>query len=112
MCCQRFVKIASFDNVVCGGRVEQVLNGCHCAQSEVEALRGPSLMKDRGTVPERHLKKASQAEGAGDALEEQQRKMIRKAMKLQSWPEPDPCYVDDPGSLDSYLVGMGYFWES
>lgn len=32
-------------------------------------------------------------------------------MKLQSWPEPDSCYVDDPGSLDPYLVGMGCFGD-
>lgn len=26
--------------------------------------------------------------------------MIRKGMKLQSWPDPDPCYIDDAGRLD------------
>lgn len=62
-------------------------------------------MKDCGTVPGRHLKKASQAEEAGDAFGEQQRKMIRKVMKLQNWPELDSCYVDDPGSLE-----WGVFW--
>lgn len=48
--------------------------------------------------------RASQVEGAGDALEGQQRRIIRKVMKFQGWPEPDPCCVDDPGSLDPYLV--------
>lgn len=26
--------------------------------------------------------------------------MIKKVMRLQSWPDPDRCYVDDAGSLD------------
>ena len=55
-----------------------------CSGSEAQALRGPNLTKDCETVPGRHLKKASQAEEAGDALGEQERKMIRNVMKLQS----------------------------
>lgn len=71
MCCRSLVKIASFDSVVCGGRVGRASAewASLCSGSEAEALRGPSLTKDwsctRKTFEER-------AEEAGDAFEEQQ----------------------------------------
>lgn len=67
MCCQTLVKIASFDNVVCGGRVEQVLNGHRCAQG-VRQRQG-LWNCTRKTFEER----ASRAEEAGDASEENKR---------------------------------------
>lgn len=53
-------------------------------------------MKDCQTVPGRHLKKKHLRQKEQQA----QRRMIKKVMKLQSWPDPDRCYVDDAGSLD------------